>query len=214
MSNMIQTGANGENGPPSSATHPIPPPAVASHGTPADMPGLPHGQPPLSANTIASVQPPLPQPPNADQLFLQQQQTAAKSKCQPTMAQPPLHCGRLGFHVPRRGHQEETDPRKRRIQGGERVKPGHKLDLYKIVFLAMGTVEPDTVSLLQRRAGDIESNPGPGSCKDCGRIFNHQNKPVECSECQSKFCKTAKKGEKTTCCGLTRWKLEKKLEEG
>ena len=78
----------------------------------------------------------------------------------------------------------------------------------------MGTVEPDTVSLLQRRAGDIESNPGPGSCKDCGRIFNHQNKPVECSECQSKFCKTAKKGEKTTCCGLTRWKLEKTLEEG
>ena len=72
---MSQTGANGENGPPSSATHPNPPPAFASHGTPADMPGLPHGQPPLSADTIASVQPPMPQPPNADQLFLQQQQT-------------------------------------------------------------------------------------------------------------------------------------------
>ena len=82
------------------------------------------------------------------------------------------------------------------------------------VFLLGDTIEPDIVSLLLKRAGDVESNPGPGHCYDCGSNFSHQSKPVQCSECESWFCKIAKQGQKTTCSGLTRWKLEKTLKEG
>ena len=82
-----------------------------------------------------------------------------------------------------------------------------------IVFLLWGTVTtPDTVSQLLMRAGDIESNPGPDNCKDCGRTFSHQSRPVKCSACNSQFCRIAKGGQKSTCIGLTRWQLTKALE--
>ena len=76
-----------------------------------------------------------------------------------------------------------------------------------------GTVTtPDTVSQLLMRAGDIESNPGPGNCKDCGRAFSHHSRPVKCSACSSQFCRIAKGGQKSSCIGLTRWQLTKALE--
>ena len=71
---------------------------------------------------------------------------------------------------------------------------------------------PDTVSLLLIRSGDIETNPGPDSCKDCGRNFTPTSVPVTCMECQGKFCKTTRGSQKTTCIGLTRWKQERALE--
>ena len=71
---------------------------------------------------------------------------------------------------------------------------------------------PDTVSLLLIRSGDIETNPGPDSCKDCGRNFTPTSVPVTCMECRGKFCKTTRGSQKTTCIGLTRWKQERALE--
>ena len=82
------------------------------------------------------------------------------------------------------------------------------------VFLLGDTIEPDIVSLLLKQAGDIESNPGPDNCKDCGSAFSQRTRPVQCGECEGWFCKIAKKGQKTTCSGLTRWKLDKVLKEG
>ena len=90
---------------------------------------------------------------------------------------------------------------------------GLNMDLSN-VFLLGDTIEPDTVSLLLKRAGDIESNPGPGYCSDCGSPFSHLSRPVQCGECEGWFCKISKKGQKTTCSGLTRWKLDKLLKEG
>ena len=76
-----------------------------------------------------------------------------------------------------------------------------------------GTVNtPDTVSLLLRRAGDVESNPGPDDCKDCGRAFSHQSRPISCSSCHSRFCRIAKGGQASTCIGITRWQLMKALD--
>ena len=96
---------------------------------------------------------------------------------------------------------------------GEWITTGHNSDQYsEIVFLTKGTVMPDTVSLLLMRAGDIESNPGPSKCRDCGHAFNHQSKPISCCKCDGRFCRIARGGQKTTCIGLTRWKLEKDLE--
>ena len=81
------------------------------------------------------------------------------------------------------------------------------------MFLDRDTViTPDTVSLLLMRAGDVETNPGPDSCEDCGKVFGHQSKPMQCSTCVGNFCKIAKQGQKTTCIGLTRWQLAKSLE--
>ena len=57
------------------------------------------------------------------------------------------------------------------------------------------------------------SNPGPGQCKDCGKVFCKQSTPVQCSECGEQFRKVAKKGQPTTCSGHTRWKLEDILEK-
>ena len=48
-------------------------------------------------------------------------------------------------------------------------------------FLLGDTVLPDTVSLLLIRSGDIETNPGPDSCKDCGRNFTPKSVPVICT---------------------------------
>ena len=73
-------------------------------------------------------------------------------------------------------------------------------------------VVPDTVSQQLMKSGDVESNPGPNTCKDCGRLFSGLNKPVQCNECGEEFCKTARKGQNTTCCGLTRWQLEQILK--
>ena len=63
------------------------------------------------------------------------------------------------------------------------------------MFLLGDTYEPDIVSLLLKQAGDVESNPGPEQCKDCGTVFSAMSKPVQCSECGEKFCKVAKKGQ-------------------
>ena len=81
------------------------------------------------------------------------------------------------------------------------------------VFLPGDIVEPDTVSQQLMKSGDVESNPGPNTCKDCGRLFSGLNKPVQCNECGEEFCKTARKGQNTTCCGLTRWQLEQILKK-
>ena len=82
----------------------------------------------------------------------------------------------------------------------------------RIIFLLGDTVLPDTVSLLLIRSGDIETNPGPDSCKDCGRNFTPKIVPVICTECQGRFCKTTRGAQKTTYIGLTRWKQERALE--
>ena len=77
------------------------------------------------------------------------------------------------------------------------------------VFLLGDTIEPDIVSLLLMLAGDVETNPGPNRCGDCGINFSAQIKPVQCSECEYRYCRIAKQGQKTTCSGLTRWQLKK-----
>ena len=80
------------------------------------------------------------------------------------------------------------------------------------VFLLGDTYEPDIVSLLLKQAGDVESNPGPEQCKDCGTVFSAMSKPVQCSEFGEKFYKVAKKGQPTTCSGQV--EVRRYLEKG
>ena len=83
---------------------------------------------------------------------------------------------------------------------------------FKAVFLIGDMVDPDTVSLLLMKSGDVEANPGPGQCGGCAREFTNLYKPVACNQCSRKFCRTAREGSKLTCSGLTRWNLKKAVE--
>ena len=93
-----------------------------------------------------------------------------------------------------------------RMQPTKSTKPGH-IRPQQIVFLQGDTVEPDTVSQQLLKSGDIEVNPGPAHCGACNREFTLRNITARCGGCMKQFCKSS-------CTGLTRWKIDKALREG
>jgi hypothetical protein len=79
----------------------------------------------------------------------------------------------------------------------------------RTVFLCGDAMEPDIASQLKRRAGDIESNPGPDACEVCTQVFTGKHRPARCSQCSKQVYRS-----KRECTGLTRWQIEKILNEG
>ena len=83
---------------------------------------------------------------------------------------------------------------------------GHERTFSTTVFLGGDTVMPDTVSQLLMQAGDIESNPGPDTCKGCSTGFTNRDKPIRCGTCREHF-------HSSTCTG-ERWKTDKCIRLG